>query len=110
MADHNLSKSIDNRMSLQEFLMSLDPNIHVYAQQPDGIQMIFPAITYRRNGIIPWYADDTAYNMRYQYELIFISDDIDNSFTDILLGLPNCKYVTEYDSNNLHHVVLKIVY
>lgn len=98
------------RLELQAKLEELLGSRNVYYQPPETIKMEYPAIVYSTNNINKKSANDKAYNLYKQYQIIVIDRVPDNPVIMKLLELPMCSYNREYKSDNLNHDVLELYY
>lgn len=99
-----------SRLELQSLLESLLGSRNVYFQPPESIKMNYPAITYSVNDIDKKAADNTAYLLTKQYQLIVIDKKPDNPVIEKLLSLQYCTYDRQFKMDNLYHDVLTLYY
>lgn len=99
-----------SRLELQSLLESLLGSRNVYFQPPESIKMNYPAITYSVNDIDKKSADNTAYLLTKQYQLIVIDKKTDNPVIEKLLKLQYCTYDRQFKMDNLYHDVLTLYY
>ena len=99
-----------SRLELQSKLEELLGNKNVYYQPPESLKLEYPAIVYFKNRIDKKHADNTAYLLTNQYEIIVIDKKPDNPVINKLLALPMCSYDRSYKSDNLNHDVLTLYF
>lgn len=99
-----------SRIDLQRLLENLLGSDHVYYDPPETVKIKYPAIIYSKNNVWSIRANDTRYQSRKRYNLIFVDRRPDNSIIEKLLDLPYCSYDRHYISDNLHHDSLTIYY
>lgn len=98
------------REELQAKLEEILGSRSVYYQPPNGVKMDYPAIRYSLNDAHKTKADDMAYLIRREYQIIVIDRLPDNPAIAALLELPYCSYERHYESDNLNHDVLTLYY
>ena len=99
-----------SRLELHNKLIELLGNKNVYYQPPESVKMEYPAIIYSKADIDKKYADNSAYLLTKQYEIIVVDKKPDNPVIDKLLALPMCSYNRTYKSDNLNHDILTLYY
>lgn len=99
-----------SRLDLHELLCETLGSKHVYFQPPATIKMSYPAIVYSLNSIDNVYADDTAYDQKYAYEVIVIDKDPDNTIMKRVSALPYCRFDRYYAKDNLNHYVFTLYF
>lgn len=99
-----------SRLELQTKLEELFENGNVYYQPPESVKIEYPAIIYSKADIDKKHADNSAYLLTKQYEIIVVDKKPDNPVIDKLLALPMCSYNRTYKSDNLNHDVLTLYY
>lgn len=97
-----------NRLQLSEILHAILNSDSVYFQPPESIEMKYPAIVYSLNGIQNTFADNSVYIQSRVYKIIIIDEDPDSEIVDKVSRLPNCKFVTSFNADNLHNWVFNI--
>lgn len=99
-----------DRLELQSLLEELLESRNVYYMPPEGTKMQYDAIRYAKQNIRKDYANNGAYSMKDEYELIVIAKLPDHPVIKKLLALPYCSHVRHYVANNLNHDVMTIYY
>lgn len=101
---------MNRRLELQSLLEDLLGNDHVYYQPPETIKMEYPAIVYSVNRIYKKSANNKAYNLYRNYEIIVIDKKPDNPVIEKIMELPLSSYDRSFKSDNLNHDVLELYY
>ena len=99
-----------SRLELQTKLEELLGSGNVYYQPPESLKLAYPAIVYSKNNIDKKNANDTAYVLTNQYEIIVVDKRPDNVVVNKLLELPMCSFNRHYISDNLNHDVLTLYF
>lgn len=98
------------RLDFQEILEMLLGSSNVYFQPNNNIEMVYPAIVYRRAYGQSDHADNVTYKFTKRYQVIYIDRDPDNTVIDKLIQLPMSVYDRSYVADNLNHDVLNIYF
>lgn len=101
---------MDRRLKLQDILEKVLGSDHVYFNAPSSLRMQYPAILYSRTNIDKTNADNIAYLLNAEYQIILIDSDPDSSYIDSLCQLPKCRHVRHYESDGLSHDVFQIIF
>lgn len=73
--------------------------------------MEYPAIVYHRSRIETAKADNSIFHMRDKYTVTVITDDPDSDLPEkVLKHFSRASYDRNYQSDNLYHDVLTILY
>lgn len=99
---------LDRRKQLDVMLKAIAGEDHVYYQPPSNVQMRYPAIRYRTIRIATVYADNKAYFLGTQYEIIVIDKNPDSVIAEEVAKLPRCSSNRFYTADNLNHWVFTI--
>lgn len=91
---------------LQNKLVELLGNNHVYYQAPESLKMEYPCIRYSRSDIESTNADNAKYLKHNRYEVIVIDKLPDNEVIQKILDLPYTSFDRHYTANNLNHDVI----
>ena len=98
------------RLELQALLESLLGSRNVYYQPPPSLKMNYPAIVYKLSTINNTPADNQPYLQGTAYQLIYITDDPDDSMVKTISLLPLCRFDRWYAADNLNHYAYIIFY
>ena len=96
------------RLELQNKLVELLGNNHVYYQPPESLKMEYPCIRYSKSDIANTNADNVKYSTNDRYEIIVIDKLPDNAVIKEILNLPYTSFDRHYTANNLNHDVIVI--
>lgn len=99
-----------SRLDLQILLEKLLGSRNVYYQPPESIKMNYPAIVYVLDDIENTFADGGVYLSNRRYSLTLIDKNPDSLFIDALMNLPNCQFSRHYKSDNLNHYVFLLYF
>ena len=94
------------RLELQNKLVELLGNNHVYYQPPESLKMEYPCIRYSKSDIEETHADNVKYSRNNRYEIIVIDKLPDNEVIKKILDLPYTSFDRHYTANNLNHDVI----
>lgn len=96
------------RSEFQQLLETMCPN--VYFQPPSNVEMVYPAIVYRREPGSQTYANNGPYNFTAKYDVTLITRNPDD---DIFRKLSN-TWLSRHDrffvADNLNHDVFTIYF
>lgn len=99
------------RKRFSTFLKDALPDVsHFYFNPPNGTQMEYPCVVYRRVINRNKRADNLAYLKRKQYMVTLIDRNPDSPFPDLLEDLPYCGKDREFCQGNLYHYVYTIFF
>lgn len=96
------------RADLQQILLGLCDN--VYFQPPNGVQMEYPAIVYRRDFEDAGFADNVKYRHMRRYQVTVIDRNPDSEIPDQVGMLPLCTFNRFFTANNLNHDVYNLFF
>lgn len=97
------------RAQLQQLLEDICDN--VYFQPPMTVQMVYPAIVYRRAPESVKFANNSKYNQTAQYEVTLISRDPDSEVVRSNISkLPMTRHDRFFVADNLNHDVFTIYF
>lgn len=107
---------MDRRLVLHHDLeeipgLAFDPILNapaVYFQPPPTVQMVYPAIRYKKDGGRIRHADNGSYHLHQKYLLTIIDPDPDSLIPNEVMKLSGVAYVNDYTANGLHHTVLSV--
>lgn len=97
-----------DRLQLQALLESLLGSGNVYFQPPSNVDMLFPAIVYRRDNARTEYADNSPYANRIRYQVTVIDRNPDSVIPSKVAALPLCSYNRFYVVEKLNHDVYNL--
>lgn len=98
------------RIELNSLLCSILGNNNVYYQPPESVKIKYPAIIYSRNTIDTKYGDNFPYIQKCAYLVTLLDKNPDSGFVEKLAALPLCRYIRNYQSDNLNHDVFLLYY
>lgn len=101
---------MEKRVSLQNLLETLLASRNVYFQPPANVQLKYPCIVYKREGIETIFADNKPYDTIVKYKVTAMDYDPDSEIVRRLSLLPMCRFDTHYTVNNLNHDVFILYY
>lgn len=99
-----------SRLELQTKLEELLGSKNVYYKPPESVKIEYPAIIYSKVDIDKKHANNSAYLLTKQYEIIVVDKKPDNPVIEKLLSLPMCSFNRNFKSDNLNHDVLTLYY
>lgn len=100
------NKFEENRLKLQKLLEQITKN--VYFQPPPNIEMKYPAIIYKLDGLKTDNADNIKYIKNYNYLITLVDYYPNSNMFDKINNLSFVRFVRGYSSNNLFHYVFTI--
>jgi len=83
---------------------------HVYFQPPPTVQLHYPCIIYKRDGVSTDHADDLPYLNKRRYLVTLITTDPDSDLPEKMEALPLCSYERFYTADNLNHDVYNLYF
>jgi hypothetical protein len=98
------------REDLQSLLEDLLGSENVYFQPPTNVQMSYPCITYKRDGIRPAFADNAPYRLTTRYLVTLLTEDPDNEVVEKIAALPMCSHNRFFTKDRLNHDVFALHY
>lgn len=93
------------REEFHEILVGILGSRNVYFQPPSNLIMQYPCIRYNRGRASSKFADNHAYRLTKQYEVILIQEDTDSSVWNKIADLPMTTHERWYPAENLNHDV-----
>lgn len=100
---------LDNE--LREVLQEAVGYVNLYYQPPASVRMQYDAIRYEEMTMYPRHADDRAYLIRTEYQVIVISRDPDSPIPRMIQErFPLCRPGRKYAADNLYHYPFTIYY
>lgn len=92
------------RLDLHEILCSLLGSRNVYFQPPANVKIKYPCFIYHRNAADEKHADNRRYAFKQRYQVTYITKDPDDDIPR-LVGetFEQCRYGSDYTSDNLYH-------
>ncbi len=101
---------MNKRLKLNEVLCDILGSRNVYYQPPETVKMKYPAIVYSRNSIENVYGDNSSYIQNWAYTITLIDKNPDSEFVEKLAILPMCRFVRNYQTDNLNHDVFLLYF
>lgn len=101
---------MNKRLELHEVLCDILGSRNVYYQPPETVKMKYPAIVYSRNNIDNKHGDNLPYIQNYAYMVTLINKNPDSEFVDKLAVLPMCRFIRNYQVDNLNHDVFLLYF
>lgn len=83
---------------------------YVYFQPPDGRNMDYPCIVYKRGAENVQFADNGPYRRKKRYQVTVIDRDPDGIIREMVAELPLCKHSQFFASDNLNHDVFDLFF
>lgn len=100
-----------SRLTLHAKFEELLGNNNCYYQPPESIKMKFPCIRYSLTRINTLPANDSKYNKRNQYNVIFIHKDPESEITEKILDtFDTIRMDRRYTADNIYHDVYTLYY
>lgn len=96
------------RLQFDDILRAICPN--TYFQPPANVQMVYPAIVYRRDPADTKHANNKPYSVTKQYEVTLITRDPDDIIWGSLAALPTARHDRFFPADGLNHDVFNIYY
>lgn len=97
-----------SRSDLHTLLKTITSN--VYFQPPTNVQMVYPAIVYKRDRGDTKFGDNAPYRHTRRYQVTIIHEDPDNDLYDKVAALPMCLHERFYTADNLNHDVFNVYF
>lgn len=102
---------MNNRLKLSEILNAINGVKKAYFQPPASVNMVYPCIVYKLDGLYTRNADDLKYRDRDKYMVTVIDPDPDsNIWRDVLKTFRYCSFVRRFTADNLNHTVLSLYF
>lgn len=99
------------RLELQTLLESLVPDgWKVYFQPPNGFQMQYPCIVYKRGFAKTLFADNAPYRYMKRYQVTVMDRDPDSPVPDVIAELPHCLFDRFFVAEGLNHDVYNLYF
>lgn len=96
------------RQQLHLILKTLCPN--VYFQPPTGMQMVYPAITYKRDFAVTEFADNIPYSRTKRYMVTVIDQNPDSLIPDKVADLPMTTFNRHFSVGQLNHDIYTVYF
>ena len=96
------------RLDLHSILKGLCDN--VYFQPPAAIQMVYPAIVYKRDYAETMFADNEPYKFTKRYMVTVIDRDPDSDIPDKVAALPMSMFNRNFAVDDLNHDVYRLYF
>lgn len=101
----------EKRLELHEKLCSLLGSRHVYFQPPANVKIKYPCFIYHRNAADEQYANNRRYKFKQRYQLTYITKDADDPIPRLVgEAFENCRYGSDYTTDNLYHSNFDLYY
>lgn len=100
----------ENRLKLHEILCELLGSREVHFQPPTSVEMSYPAIVYAREDVKNTFADNVVYGQDYYYRITVIDKSPIGRITEKISKLPGCRFVRNYQADNLNHDVFTLYF
>lgn len=101
---------MNNRLGLHEVLCDILGTRSVYYQPPETVKMKYPAIVYSRSSIDNKHGDNLPYIQNYSYTVTLVDKNPDSEFAHKLAQLPMCRFIRNYQAENLNHDVFLLYF
>lgn len=99
------------RSDFSKLLKDTLPEIkNFYFTPPNGTQMKYPCVVYRRITNRDMKADNKPYVRNRQYMVTFIDNNPDSPYPDRIEDLPYCSKDREFCQDDLYHHVFTIFF
>lgn len=98
----------EKRLALHSVLTGICD--HVYFQPPESIKIVYPAIIYKRDGLMDIFSDDDIYHRRDEFLVTVVDTDPDSSVVEAVSKLRFCSFQSSFVSENLNHTNFQIYY
>lgn len=105
--------TINNRLDFHAMLTNVveqNPSIHIYFQNPENIQMSYPAIHYERSGMKITHANNNAYTQATVYQVTVIDKNPDSDIVTKISNIPTARFIRHFTTSGLNHDVFEIYY
>lgn len=101
----------DRRLELHEKLCDILGSRNVYFQPPNGTQIQYPCIIYKRDSSSADYADNKTYLFTPEYQIMYISTSSINDVVENLLEeFSLIRFIRHYTADGLSHDILNLFY
>lgn len=98
------------RSDLHSLLVSLNPTGKVYFQPPNGMQMVYPAIVYKRDYRVTQFANNKPYIGTKRYQVTIIDQNPDSGIPELVAALPKCAFSRFFATEGLNHDVYDLYF
>lgn len=96
---------------IQSFLKELvGPDVKVYFQPPENVQMVYPCIVYQRDYAVTQFADNKPYSHKKRYQVTIIDEDPNSEIPDKIAALPLSSFNRFFPSDNLNHDIYNVYF
>lgn len=100
-----------DQLQLQSLLESFLPEDgKVYFQPPNGLQMVYPCIVFKRDSAETEFAGNNPYRYTKRYQVTVIDRDPNSDIPDKIAALPLCSFDRFYTADNLNHDVFNLFF
>lgn len=99
---------MERRLKLSDFLHTLCDN--VYFQEPENIQMQYPAIVYHPDSENRRHANNDTYHLTDEYQITIIDPDPDSPIRKAFRRAPMVSFVNSFRRDGLNHFVYSMYY
>lgn len=94
----------DRRLLLQTLLESLlGETESVYFQPPEGQNLSYPAIVYKRDSVRTDFADDAPYKLNDRYQVTYIDRSPDSDIPRKIQQLPMSRFASYFVVDGMNH-------
>ena len=97
------------RLDLHALLKTLGAQ-KVYFQPPNGLQMVYPCITYERDDVDTRYANNFPYTTDIRYMITVIDRDPDSAIVKQVALLPMSSFNRSFQADDLNHDVYTLYF
>lgn len=98
------------RIQLQQVLEEISPELHVYFQPPESIQLSYPCIIYTVAPGKKQYASNDIYHYKQKYLVTLIYNDPDSDIPTKVESLQYCQREQHMVVQNLYHDVFQLFF
>lgn len=97
-----------DRLKLHELLISILNNNNVYFQPPASIELKYPCIIYKLDGLSDFHANDKRYLISKRYLVTVVDKNPDTKIHEKILELPHTSLNTSFTKDNLNHYICSL--
>lgn len=98
------------RQQLHDILRSISGVEKVYFQPPNGTQLVYPCIIYKRDAAETSFADNHPYRFTQRYEVTVLDRDPDSAIPGFVAALPMCVFNRHFPADDLNHDVFNLYF
>ena len=99
-----------SRVELHTLLKNTLGSTNIYFDPPESFKLKFPCIVYSLDNNYLIKADNKNYIGMKRYTMIYITQNADDSMTDVLEDLDYCSLNRTYSSDNFYHYAYTIYF